>query len=427
MSKSAAEKKGAFAGVGDMMAGGFDDFLTSDATQQSVDIRLDDIAIVEQVRPEDEFEDAEQSLADLGKSLRKDQIQNIVVRPNPALALNPLANVPPYELVVGGRRVRAATVEGLETLRGEIRDLTDDEVESIQLAENIHRKNLSAKSEAKRVQASVDAIGVEATLEKYNKSKSWLSKLLSMLTLPEQANRLVTENVSADPEVINSVKQIEKIDPVAAKAVVEKLKDGKGKVNQREEVKAAKDKVKPPKAKPPTTAPKSVNPENVATSPDLSHQEHGPVSSVPPATLADDPALQELQSQFAAGSEEEEQEHEETPDAAPSLDTGKVPALPPVAALDKVFTEIFEFGSDPKALLAAMPEKERDDVDNWLHSFYDAGVEAVNLASAVLQGFRTGQFTEQGHGAFALVAFLSGGEEGVKFSLLDIFGCIKKA
>ncbi|MNW16920.1 hypothetical protein D3C71_2159390 [compost metagenome] len=74
-----------------------------------------------------------------------------------------------------------------------------------------------------------------------------------------------------------------------------------------------------------------------------------------------------------------------------------------------------------------MPEKERDDVDNWLHSFYDAGVEAVNLASAVLQGFRTGQFTEQGHGAFALVAFLSGGEEGVKFSLLDIFGCIKKA
>ena len=103
MSKSAAEKKGAFAGVGDMMAGGFDDFLTSDATQQSVDIRLDDIAIVEQVRPEDEFEDAEQSLADLGKSLRKDQIQNIVVRPNPALALNPLASATSLIFILAGR------------------------------------------------------------------------------------------------------------------------------------------------------------------------------------------------------------------------------------------------------------------------------------------------------------------------------------
>jgi len=426
MSKPAAEKKNAYDGVSDMMAGGFDDFLTSDAVHQGVDIRLDDIAIVEQVRPDDEFEDSEQSLADLGKSLRKDQIQNIIVRPNPALALNPLANLPPYELVVGGRRVRGGKIEGLETLRGEIRDLTDEEVEAIQFAENIHRLNLSAQSEAKRVQASVDAIGVEATLEKYSKSKSWLSKLLSMLTLPEQTKRLVDENVSADPEVIGAVKQIEKVDPVAAKAVVDKLKDGKGKLNQRETVKTEKDKVKPPKAKPPATAPKSANPANVATTPDLTHQAHGPVSDVPPATLADDPALKALQSEFAAGAKEHEEEDTETDPVEP-LDIGKVPALPPVAALDKVFTEIFEFGSDPKTLLAGMPEKERDDVDNWLHSFYDAGVEAVNLASAVLQGFRTGQFTEQGHGAFALVAFLSGGEEGVKFSLLDIFGCIKKA
>lgn len=424
MSKPAAEKKNAYDGVSDMMAGGFDDFLTSDAVHQGVDIRLDDIAIVEQVRPEDEFEDSEQSLADLGKSLRKDQIQNIIVRPNPALKLNPLANLPPYELVVGGRRVRGGKIEGLETLRGEIRDLTDEEVEAIQFAENIHRLNLSAQSEAKRVQASVDAIGVEATLEKYNKSKSWLSKLLSMLTLPEQTKRLVDENVSADAEVINAVKQIEKVDPAAAKAVVEKLKDGKGKVNQRETVKAEKDKVKPPKAKPPTTAPKSANPENVATPPDLTHQAHGPVSDVPPATLADDPALKALQSEFAAGAKEHE---EEDADPIEPLDTGKVPALPPVEALDQAFVNIFEFGSDPKMLLSLMAEEERDNVENWLHSFYDAGVDAVNLASAVLQGLRTRQFSEEGHGAFALVAFLSGGEEGKTFNLLDILGCIKKA
>ena len=103
-----------------------------------------------------------------------------------------------------------------------------------------------------------------------------------------------------------------------------------------------------------------------------------------------------------------------------------MPALPPVEALDNAFINIFEHGSDPKMLLSVMAEEERENVENWLHSFYDAGVDAVNLASAVLQGFRTKQFSEEGHGAFALVAFLSGGEEGKKFNLLDIFGCIKK-
>lgn len=421
-----AEKQGAFSGVNDMMAGGFDDFLTSDGANQSTAIRLTDISIVKQVRPNDEFEDAEQSLADLGKSLRKDQIQNIIVRPNPALALNPLENLPPYELVVGGRRVFAARTEGLETLRGEIRDLTDEEVDAIQFAENIHRLNLSAQSEAKRVQASVDAIGVDATLEKYSKSKSWLSKLLSMLSLPKETQRLIDEKVSADPEVINSVKQIEKISPAAAQKVVEQLKTGKGTVNQRETVKAAKDAVKPPKAKPPVTAQKPSNPENVATPKDLAHQAHGPVSDIPPATLANDPALQALQQEFADGAEDQEESDDADKDPVDALDTSKVPALPPVEALDNAFINIFEHGSDPKMLLSVMAEEERENVENWLHSFYDAGVDAVNLASAVLQGFRTKQFSEEGHGAFALVAFLSGGEEGKKFNLLDIFGCIKK-
>ena len=327
---------------------------------------------------------------------------------------------------MGGRRVFAARTEGLETLRGEIRDLTDEEVDAIQFAENIHRLNLSAQSEAKRVQASVDAIGVDATLEKYSKSKSWLSKLLSMLSLPKETQRLIDEKVSADPEVINSVKQIEKISPAAAQKVVEQLKTGKGTVNQRETVKAAKDAVKPPKAKPPLTAQKPSNPENVATPKDLAHQAHGPVSDIPPATLANDPALQALQQEFADGAEDQEESDDADKDPVDALDTSKVPALPPVEALDNAFINIFEHGSDPKMLLSVMAEEERENVENWLHSFYDAGVDAVNLASAVLQGFRTKQFSEEGHGAFALVAFLSGGEEGKKFNLLDIFGCIKK-
>jgi ParB family transcriptional regulator, chromosome partitioning protein len=424
----------ALSGLEGLMASGFDDFLSADSAA-GVEVDLDDIAVVDQVRPEDEFEDEEQTLEDLGKSLRKRQIQLLILRPNPLVATDPISDVPPYELVVGGRRVRAARVEGLTALRAEIRDLTDEEVEEIQLAENIHRKNLSTRAEAVRIKRDVERIGTEATLEKYSKSKSWLSKVLSILDLPEQTDRLITEKVSSDVEVINMVKQVERIDPEAAKEVVEELKAGKGQVNQREVAKAAKDKVKPsnktPK-KPPQSAPKPANQENVATPQDLSHQEHGPVTSVPPATLANDPALLALQSTFVAGASEEgddpftqDDAQDSEGDKASSLDTGKVPALPPVAALDKAYTEIAEYGADPKALIAGMPAQERDDVENWLHSFYEAGVSAENLANVVIQGLRSLQFSDKGHGAFALAAFLSGGEEGVKFNMLNIFGFMK--
>jgi ParB/RepB/Spo0J family partition protein len=421
--KKPEEKKGAFSGVNDMMATGFDDFLTTDDGFQSIDIDLDDIEIVEQVRPDEDLEDDEQTLEDLGNSLAKHQIQNILVRPNPKLAWDPTAKR--YELVVGGRRVAGGKTVGLKKLRGEVRDLTDDEVDSIQFAENIHRKNLSAKAEAKRVQKTVDAIGVEATLAKYNKGKSWLSKLLAMLTLPPETNRLVSENISADPEVIGAVKQIEKKDPAAAKDVVDKLKENKGKINQRDTVAKVKDKVAPSKAKQKAAEKQKTNgpkdPANVAKPADLSHQENGPVTNIAPATLANDPALQELQNQFAAEASNQDAENVDR------LDTGKVPALPPVESLNNAYTNIFEFGSDPKMLLSLMPEEERENVENWLHSFYDAGVSAVNLAGAVLNGLRNGTFAETGHGAFALVAFLSGGEEGVKFNLLNIMGNVKKS
>ena len=61
---------------------------------------LDDIEIRVQVR--EEFEDEENSLADLGRSLRKHQIQSLL------LALNPPGSDKPYLLVAGERRVRGA-------------------------------------------------------------------------------------------------------------------------------------------------------------------------------------------------------------------------------------------------------------------------------------------------------------------------------
>lgn len=431
MSKAAeAKNKNAYDGLGDMLASGFDSLLAGD--EPEVMLGLDDIEIEEQIRPEDEFEDEENSLADLGKSLRKRQLQAILVRPNREGCGKP------YLLVAGERRVRAARIEGLTQLRGKIANMSDEEAEEAQLAENIHRKNLSQRAEAKRVQRDLDELGsVEAVLEKHNKGRAWLSKLLSLLNLPEQTDRLVTENITADVEVINMAKQIEKQDPQAAKELVDTLKEGKGKINARQAAKQAKDQVKPPKKG--KGAPQ--NPEAVATAKDRSHEEPGPAVSVPlPQVQGADEENAEV---FAGAKPQDPEAGEEMPwdnhsadpkatgqleqdeEEACELDAAKVPALPPVEALGKAYNLIFECGSDPKTVLSVMPEDEREGVENWLHSFYEAGVSCQNLAAAVIQGFRTGNFANEGHGVFALAAFLNGGEEGVTFNVLNIMGCVK--
>jgi ParB family chromosome partitioning protein len=52
-----------------------------------------------------------------------------------------------YEVVVGERRLRAATLAGLKSLRARIRNLSDPEAHSLSLAENLDREDLSAYEE----------------------------------------------------------------------------------------------------------------------------------------------------------------------------------------------------------------------------------------------------------------------------------------
>lgn len=373
--KSAAKPANAYAGLGDMLAGGFDSGLTDDANDQMV--KLDDIEIVAQVR--EELEDDENDLPSLGKSLRKAQIQSILLRPNPA------GSAKPYRLVAGERRVRAARIEGLTELRARIKSMTDEEAEDAQFAENIHRKNLTQIEEAKRVQRDLDELGsVDAVLAKHSKSRAWLSKIISLLHLPEQAKRLVKENISADVEVINTVKTIEKADPKKAKALVDELKNSRGKTNTRERVAAVKEEVKPSKK---DRAPKDTG-GTVATPRNRSQEEPG-------------------QTEIFAGAKTQGG------------------AVEPVEVLGRAYSNIFEFGSSPKTTLDVMRAGDREGVEAWLATFYEAGKQAKDAGRAVIQGMRNGQFAADGAGAFALVAFLHGTDGHKKFNLLDVFGCVK--
>ena len=356
-------------------------------------VNLDDVAIEAQVR--EEFEDEGNDLASLGKSLRKRQLQAIVIRPNRE------GRDKPFLLVAGERRMRAARLEGLPQLRARVVEMDDQEAEDMQLAENIHRKNLTQIEEAKKIQRDLDQLGdTDAVLEKHHKSRAWLSKMLALLTLPEQAKRLVTENVSADIEVINTVKTIEKVDPEAAKELVDDLKATRGKENARDKAQAVKEKVKPskkPKAEKP--AGKASGSGEVATPKDRSQEEPGEATVFAPAK--------------------------------PNGGAGKatVPSgIPPLAVeaiLNKAFSNVTEFGAAPAMIADTMTESEKELADDWLLSFYDAGQQTKDVGRAVMLGFRNGQFSTEGAGAFALASFLYGADTDAKFSIVNVFGSVK--
>ena len=235
-----ATKKNAFDALGDMLdseLGAFDEYPWKD-------VELADIVINKQIR--EVFEDEDNSIANLSDSIEDlGFFQNVVLRP---------INGGQYEMVAGERRYRAAKLAGLTHVHAYVRSMTDEQMERIQFAENIHRKNFELFEEAKRLQKLLDKHGGEVAqvLAEIKKPHAWFSKRIGMLKLPEQANRLVRENVTADVEVVNAVVQIEKRSPEKAKAVVDKLKENKGQVAARKVVKDVKDQVKPAKPKPKT-------------------------------------------------------------------------------------------------------------------------------------------------------------------------------
>lgn len=455
--------KGAYAGLGDMLNAGDLGSLTGDNGQDYSLIVIAEIAVKPQVR--EIFEDAENSLEDLADSIREHGVlQAIIIRPIPG----PI----PFELVAGERRLRAATIAGLEQIPAIVRELTDEEAEAIQFAENIQRKNLTQIEIGNRLQRDLDELGnIEAVMAKHKKSRAWISKWLSILDLPEQAQRLVDEKLSADPEVILGVKQIEKVSPEAAKEVVDELKKTQGESkkggNARDKVQAAKDAVKPPK-KPRKEKTPPANPDNVATPRDESHKENGPVTSGKLGDVA--PSVfqqlnQALQDENAGKNQDENDQDEQadifadakivtfdqaqqeqpaqafplavsadqqeaTQEAASGINgngqgASNVPALPPAEALDNAYSLVFESGSTPKMVLDCMDKDARENCENWLNSFYEVGTSAKDVGRAVIQGFRSGQFAQEGHGALALAAFLYGADSDAKFSMLDIIGSVK--
>ena len=380
--KAKAAGSNAFAGAGLMLGAGGAmgtgiDALFGDAEMPEFAVNLDDVEIIGQVR--EEFEDDEQGLSELGASLAKMQIQAIFLRVMPA------GHPKPFRLVAGERRVRAARLQGLATLRAKAKELTDEEAEDLQFAENTHRKNLTQIEEARKIQRDLDTLGsVEAVLERHNKGRPWLSKMLSLLHLPEQAKRLVNESISADAEVISTVRQVEKVNPAKAKELVDDLKKTRGKEDARAKALAVRDEVKP---KAPKAGKKGA--------------EKGAEKGANTTVAQKDMRTRDMLASGSSGVD--------------------VPSL-----LVDIYERLAVQGQRPEEVLSDLQPEEQSACIAALRTPFEQARKAENAGKHVFAGLREGRFATEGAGALLLAACLCGleGSFNSEFRLDDVLSVI---
>jgi len=109
-------------------------------------------------------------------------------------------SAPRFELIAGERRLRAATLAGLQSLPALVRPA--DEVASLEiaLAENVAREDLNSIEEAQAYAALVDEFGLthERVAELVGRSRAAVTNLLRLLELPDDVQRMIEQGALSE-------------------------------------------------------------------------------------------------------------------------------------------------------------------------------------------------------------------------------------
>ncbi len=119
-------------------------------------------------------------------------LQPIVVRP----LASPDGDVR-FELIMGERRLRAATAAGLATIPAVVRDTDDDAMLRDALLENLHRANLNPLEEASAYQQLLSDFGItqDELATKLGRSRPQVTNTLRLLRLPADVQKKVAAGV----------------------------------------------------------------------------------------------------------------------------------------------------------------------------------------------------------------------------------------
>jgi ParB family chromosome partitioning protein len=126
----------------------------------------------------------QEDLSDLVASIKeKGVLQPIVVRTRKEVNTDAIN----YELVVGERRLHAATEAGLTEIPAIIKDITEIEMVEWALIENIQRADLNMIEQALAYKQLLEVFSMthEMIAQKVGKDRSTITNALRLLTLPE--------------------------------------------------------------------------------------------------------------------------------------------------------------------------------------------------------------------------------------------------
>ncbi len=132
-----------------------------------------------------------------------------------------------FELVAGERRTRAARLAGLKNIPAIIKEFNDVEMMEIALIENIERENLNPIEEAKAYEniLKINNITQEELAHKFSRSRSYITNMLGLLTLPDMVVKLVEskELSMGHARSLSKLEDPKKIEELALKIVHDDL------------------------------------------------------------------------------------------------------------------------------------------------------------------------------------------------------------
>ena len=146
-----------------------------------------------------------------------------------------------YEIIAGERRVKASKMAGLKEIPAIVREFSDTEMMEIALLENLQRENLNSIEEAAAYKQLINNLGLtqEQLAERLGKSRSHITNMLGLLSLPKQAQELISNKKLSmgHARVLSKLEDEEQINALANQTIKEGLS-----VRQLEEITSGNDK-----------------------------------------------------------------------------------------------------------------------------------------------------------------------------------------
>lgn len=160
----------------------------------------------------------EDALEELASSIKEHGVfQPIIVK----------KSIKGYDIIAGERRVKASIKAGLDKIPAIIRNFSDKEMMEIALIENLQREDLSAIEEAEAYNKMLETMKItqEELSKRVGKSRSHVTNMLGLLSLPNNVQEMVLYNKISmgHARVLSKLKEKEQIIKLANRVVAESL------------------------------------------------------------------------------------------------------------------------------------------------------------------------------------------------------------